>query len=157
MRRKERKITDAGKIREILGNCAGCRLGLCDQGRAYIVPMNFGFTETEGQYTLYFHSAKEGRKIDLLKAQGWASFQMDTGYQLKSGDLACDYTSYYQCIMGGGPVTFVEDPAEKRKALSALMDQAAGHHEAWTFSDARVSAVCIFRLEVQELSCKANH
>ena len=75
MRRKDREVTDPVKIREIITACNCCRLGFRDGGRAYIVPMDFGFAETDGRWTFYFHSAKEGRKIDLLKAQGWASFQ----------------------------------------------------------------------------------
>ena len=45
MRRKDREITDPGKIREIIAACDCCRLGFCDGGRAYIVPLDFGFVE----------------------------------------------------------------------------------------------------------------
>lgn len=78
MRRKDREVTDPGKIREIIAACDCCRLGLCDNGRAYIVPLDFGFAEQDGHYTFYFHSAKEGRKIGLIREAGWAAFEMDT-------------------------------------------------------------------------------
>ena len=74
MRREERRVADTGKIREILSACDCCRLGLSDDGRVYIVPLSFGFTERDGRFTFYFHSAKEGRKIRLLTQNGCAAF-----------------------------------------------------------------------------------
>ena len=49
MRRKDREVTDPVKIREIITACNCCRLGFCDKGRAYIVPMDFGFEETRSE------------------------------------------------------------------------------------------------------------
>ena len=63
-----------GEIRAVIAACDCCRLGLCDHGRAYIVPLDFGFAEREGRYTFYFHSAKEGRKISLIRESGWEKF-----------------------------------------------------------------------------------
>lgn len=153
MRRKDREVTDPGKIREIIAACDCCRLGLCEDGRAYIVPLDFGFTEQNGRYTFYFHSAKKGRKIDLIRESGWASFEMDAGHQVVSDEIACEYTARFQCVMGGGPVTLLETAEEKRAGLTALMEHAAGPG-SWTFSDAMVDAVEIICLEAEELSCK---
>ena len=88
MRRKDRQVTDPEKIREIIAACDCCRLGLCDHGRAYVVPLDFGFTEQEGRYTFYFHSAREGRKIDLIRQAGWASFEMDAGHEAVPDETA---------------------------------------------------------------------
>lgn len=155
MRRKDREVTAPEKIREIIAACGCCRLGLCDRGRAYIVPLDFGFTERDGRYTFYFHSAGEGRKIDLIRENGWASFEMDTGHEVLSGEAACDYAARYQCVMGGGPVRLLETAEEKREGLAALMDHTAGPGN-WTFNDAMVHAVTVFRLDAEELSCKVH-
>ena len=83
MRRNDREITDPVKFREIIDRCHCCRLGLCDRGRAYVVPLNFGYSlDGSGQYTFYFHGAGEGRKIDLMRTNAWAGFEMDTGFSL---------------------------------------------------------------------------
>ena len=155
MRRKDRGVTDPVKIREIITNCKGCRLGLCDGERAYVVPMDFGFVEREGRYTLYFHSAQEGRKIDLIRRAGWAAFEMDTGHEWVSGPKACDYTSRFQCVMGGGPVTLLETAAEKQAGLSAILAHVAGRDQ-WEIGKAALDAVCVFRLEAEELTCKIH-
>ena len=75
MRRKDREVTDFSRMLEILYACDCCRLGLVDGGEAYIVPMNFGIAREDGNLVLYFHAAKEGRKIDLLKSSPWSLFR----------------------------------------------------------------------------------
>ena len=155
MRRVDHEVTDPVKIREIITACTCCRIGLCDNGQAYIVPLNFGFVEKDGHYTLYFHSAKEGRKIDLLRKTDRVSFEMDTGYELVTGERACNYSARYQCIMGAGTVMMLEDPAEKMEGLTAIMNHAAGR-KAWQFDSAVMERTCVVRLEVEELTCKVR-
>lgn len=155
MRRKDREVTGPAQIREIVAACGVCRLGFCDGGRAYIVPMDFGFTEREGHYTFYFHSAGEGRKIDLIRQTGWAAFEMDRGHEPVEGERACAYSARYQCVMGGGPVALLETPEEKRAGLTAIMAHLTGK-DRWAFEDAALDAVSVFRLEAEELTCKVH-
>ena len=77
MRRRDREITDREKMLEIVAECDCCRLGLVDNGEAYIVPMNFGFEDAGSALTLYFHCAAEGRKLDLIGSGADVSFEMD--------------------------------------------------------------------------------
>ena len=68
MRRKNRQVTDWKEIKEIVGRCKVARLGMNDDGKVYVVPMNYGCeTEDGGRLTFYFHCAREGRKMDVLK------------------------------------------------------------------------------------------
>lgn len=62
MRRKDREVTDAGKIREAITASHCCRLGFCDEGEVYIVPMNFGYTEEEGKGSFIFTVQKKDEK-----------------------------------------------------------------------------------------------
>ena len=155
MRRKDREVTDPVKIREIITACDCCRLGLCGGGRAYVVPMDFGFAEKDGHYAFYFHSAKEGRKIGLIRESGWAAFEMDCGHEWVTGPRACDYTSRFQCVMGGGPVTTAETAEEKRAGLIAIMTRLTGR-EQWDFDEAVLEKTLVFRLEAEELTCKVH-
>ena len=155
MRRKDREVTDPQTIQDILSRCTVCRLGFCDQGRAYIVPLSFGWAAENGTYTFYFHGAAEGRKIDLIRANGRAGFELDTGCQLHPAEKACGWSAAFQSIIGEGPVSFVEDPEEKRKALARIMAHNTGR-EDWEFPDAMLSATCVYRLTAEELSCKEH-
>jgi len=153
MRRSDRAVTDPARIREIVAACTCCRLGLCDGGRAYIVPLDFGFVERDGHYTFYFHGAGEGRKLDLIRKTGWAAFEMDRGHELIVGPTGCKCSARYQCVMGGGPVSLVETLEEKIEGLKALMLHETGSGD-WKFDEAVVDRTRVIRLEAEELTCK---
>ena len=155
MRRKDRAVTDRAQILDILSRCHCCRLGFQDKEEVYIVPLNFGYTESDGHLTLYFHSARQGRKIDLIARTHRAGFELDTDYALHTGPMACDYSARFQSIIGTGTVAFVDGAAEQQAALRQIMLHNTGR-EDWTFSEAMLQAVCIFKLEVTSLSCKAH-
>ena len=155
MRRDDRAVTDPIRIREIIAGCTCCRLGLCDQGRAYVVPLDFGFAEREGRYTFYFHGAKEGRKIDLIRASGWAAFEMDRGHEWIRGDRASANTSRFQCVMGGGPVTLLETVEEKREGLQAILAHVTGRND-WDIDDGALEKTAVFRLDAEEVTCKVH-
>lgn len=155
MRRKEREVTDKKEIDAIIRSCHVCRLGFADDGKVYIVPVNFGCVEEDGRYIFYFHSAKEGRKIELIRRIGRAGFEMDTDYSLKTAESACGYTAYFRSIIGQGKIEIVEDETEKRRGLHVLMQHNTGR-EGWEFQDKMVSAAHVLKLTVEELSAKEN-
>ena len=155
MRRKDREITDSARIGEIIAKCKICRIGFNDRGRVYIVPLNFGYSESAGERVFYFHSAKEGRKLDLAVSSPEVGFELDTGFELWTGETACEFSALYESIIGSGRVSIVDDPAEKELALRRLMYQNTGS-EDWSFDDAALAAVCIIKLTVTELSAKAH-
>lgn len=155
MRRKEREVTDPARISRIIRECDCCRLGLCDGDEVYIVPLNFGYEETDGERLFYFHGAKEGRKIDLISRTHRAGFEMDCHYRLMEGPTACSHSAGYQSVMGTGTVEFIEDPDRKREALRSIMKQTTGK-ETWEFPEQAVHAVCVFCLNVESLSCKVH-
>ena len=155
MRRKDREITDNRKINEIISSCHCCRLGFQIDGEVYIVPLNFGYNEKDGKKTFYFHSAKEGRKIDLMTKTHSAGFELDTNYKLIEGDIACKHSARFQSVIGTGHITFIEEPEEKKIALQTIMLHNT-EKDHWDFSDVMLKAVCVFKLEVKQLSCKEH-
>lgn len=155
MRRKDREVTDSEKIFAILEKCHCCRIGFNDNGRVYIVPLNFGYVREEDRCVFYFHSAKEGRKIDLIGQSPEVRFELDTDYQLHEAATACNFSARFQSIIGSGTVQMVEDPEEKRVGLLAVMRHTAGSDE-WGFSEKMLQAVAVFKLTVTEWSCKVH-
>lgn len=155
MRRKEREVTDAAKIQEIISKCKYCRLGLYDDGRVYIVPVNFAYKIADGKYVLYIHGAKEGRKVELIKKNGYAAFEMDVNAGLKTADSACGHSEYFQSVIGEGRIQMVEDIGEKREALQLLMEYNTGNGD-WEFPEKMLEVTGVIRLDVETLSCKEN-
>lgn len=155
MRRRDREVTDPAKIEEIISRCKYCRLGFHDDGRVYIVPVNFAYKLVDGSYVLYAHGAKQGRKVELIQKTGYAAFEMDTSASLMSADTACGHSEYYQSVIGEGRIRMIDDIDEKREALSLIMEHNTGKGD-WEFPEKMLEVTGVIRLDVEELSCKEN-
>lgn len=155
MRRKDREITDASHINDIILSCDCCRLGFIDGQGTYILPLNFGFVEQEGKRILYFHGAREGKKTELVQLQPHVGFEMDTSHKLMEADAACLYSFCYRSIIGQGNVSLVEDMDEKLKALRLIMEHYSSRH-SWDFPAEAVKQLAVIKLVVTELSCKEH-
>ena len=157
MRRKDREVLDETKIDGFIRACDCCRIGFYDKknDEVYIVPLNFGYSNTDNKRVFYFHGAKEGRKIDLISKTKKVSFEMDTNHELIVGKMACNYSERYQCVMGTGLISFVEDKDEKIAALNEIMFQSTGKKD-WDFPEPMLNGVAVFKIEVTSLSCKEH-
>ncbi|MDO4792878.1 MAG: pyridoxamine 5'-phosphate oxidase family protein [Filifactor alocis] len=155
MRRKDKEVTDIDKINEIIDSCDCCRLGFYDRGSVYIVPLNFGHLYEDGRHVFYFHGAKQGRKIDLIKEAPSVGFELDTNCRILENELACEFSASYQSIIGTGRVSFVQEMQEKKQALVRIMQHNSQKKE-WEFSDKMAASVCVYKLEVEELCCKQS-
>jgi len=155
MRRKDREVTDMNKIKNIINQCYCCRIGMNDNGKVYIVPLNFGWQERDNQLIFYFHSAQEGRKIDLLKKNPYVGFELDTNHQLQEGNIACQYSSFYQSIIGEGKIEFIEDIEEKKQAFQYIMKHYT-NKDHWEYATQMLKSVCLFQLVVEKISCKEH-
>ncbi|HPT87858.1 MAG TPA: pyridoxamine 5'-phosphate oxidase family protein [Bacillota bacterium] len=154
MRRKDREVTDKSELIKIIEECKVCRIAMQDRDGLYIVPMNFGYAFEEDTLILYFHSAKEGRKVDALKENPEVCIEMDCGHALITGDSACKYSYYYKSIIGNGTAVVIDDIEEKKTALSALMKHQTGRE--FSFDEKMVSAVAVFKIVVHQYSGKAR-
>ena len=155
MRRNDREVTDPQRISDIISRCTCCRIGFCDGGEVYIVPLSFGYEAKDGTYVFYFHGAGEGRKIDLIRKTPRVGFELDTNYALNEAGTACGYSARFQSVIGNGLMSVVSEAQEKKRGLSLLMEHNAGKGE-WSFDEQRVKAVTVFKLEVTGLSCKEH-
>lgn len=152
MTRREREITDINEILKILDKAKVLHLGLVDGDEAYVVPMNYGYTMSDGRLTLYLHGAKRGRKIDLIRTNPKVFFEMECDIEPFEGDIACRYGITYSSIMGRGIAEIVEDVEEKKEALSVLMKTQT--EKDFVFEDKMVSFVSVIRIDVAEFTAK---
>lgn len=157
MRRNDREITDIEDIKKILDACKVCRVGMADEDGVYIVPMNFGYCYEDDRLVLYFHGAKEGRKIDMMKAAPKVGFEMDCEHQLVEGETACQYSYYYASVIGNGKAELVEDTAEKMKALGVIMKHQTGKNfEEFETNPKLEKMVAIMKVTAEKYSCKQH-
>jgi len=117
IRRKEKKITSLEEIIDILNKTKYITLAMCVDNIPYLVTLSHGFDATNN--SLYFHCAKQGKKIDILKQNNvvWGQALMDNGYV----EGKCDHL--YATTQFKGTVSFIEDIDEKEKALNIMIKQ----------------------------------
>lgn len=155
MRRKDRQITDIETIRAILDKAQVLHLAMIDGERPYVVPMNYGYVLADGRLTLYLHSAKEGRKLDVLSQNNAVAFVLETDVSLISGgELACKYGSAYASVMGEGKATLLTDPDQKAAALQTLMHTQTGRE--FPITPAMTESVAVIRVDVDSFTAKAR-
>jgi hypothetical protein len=152
MRRKDRELKSKAELLSILEEADVCRIAMNSGSAPYIVPLNFGFSWAD-QLVLYFHSAGEGRKINLLKENNAVGFELDTSHALAKAEKACDWGMKYRSIIGTGRVEFIEDEAGKKLALQAIMQKYGFPGEA-VFDGAMLRNTKVYKLVVQEISGK---
>ncbi|MCD8160078.1 MAG: pyridoxamine 5'-phosphate oxidase family protein [Clostridiales bacterium] len=155
MRRSDRAVTDPRSIDDVIQRCDCCRLAFATGGAPYIVPLNFGFVWEDGKRIFYFHSATEGRKLDLLRENPVVGFELDTDHRLNAGATGCQYSYRFQSVIGTGRTALVEDTDGKRRALGLLLAHYTNQSD-WAFPDAMLGQTAVWRMEVLTLSCKEH-
>jgi nitroimidazol reductase NimA-like FMN-containing flavoprotein (pyridoxamine 5'-phosphate oxidase superfamily) len=150
MRQSKRAVTDRGEVDDIIMKASICRLGMVEEGRAYIVPMNFGY---DGE-SLYFHSASEGRKIDVLRRSPDVCFELEVDHGLRTGELACQYSHDFESVMGEGVAEMIEDGPSKRKALDIIMSHYA--QGPFHYDEKSLGLTLVIRVRIHELAAKRH-
>lgn len=153
MRQKNREITDFNEKIEVMKKCDVCRLALNDDGYPYIIPLNFGMSVEGKKVTLYFHSALEGYKVDLMKRDNRASFEMDRNHLLQYFEDKGYCTMSYESIIGKGKIRIL-NPDEKMNALRKLMAQYHNGDENKYFNPTAVERTLVYALDVEEIAGK---
>jgi hypothetical protein len=151
MRRAEKAITEREELLEIIQGQKYMTLALCSGQEPYLVSVNYGYDVEENCF--YFHCAKEGRKIDYLKANPVVYGQIleDNGYL--AGE--CDHAA--RTVQFRARASFLESAEAKRRALTLMIDQLEPEPEpvkARSLKAPRIAGVVIVSLQVETLTGK---
>jgi len=150
MRRKDKEINDIADIENIINRASVCRLGLCENEHPYIVPLCFGYKDN----TLYFHSAPEGRKLDILKKNNNVCFEFDIDHDLAKAEKACDWGMKYQSVTGFGKAVVIDDTEAKRKALDVIMGNYS--NRSFTYPTETIRNTAIIKVQIQSMTGKKS-
>jgi len=150
MRRAEKEITSRAEIEEIIKRGRVCHLGLCDGGIPYVVPVNYGYADG----FLYIHSAREGRKVEILRSNQLISFSIYVDECSVESGSACNWTTRYRSVMGTGMACLEDGPDEKREALRVIMSHYSDRD--YRFDPAMIDRVLIIKIRVDELTGKKS-
>ena len=154
MRRMDRAVLSQEGMLDLISKCKVVRLAIHDEPYPYLVALNFGYETVDGKLTFYFHSAKRGRKIDLLQKNPKVCFELDCEHALKEGEIACKYGFYYESVVGVGEVRFLEAHEEKAAALACIMRHQSG--KEFSFGERETGGIHVMALTVEEAKGKAH-
>lgn len=156
--RKTFEVTDNELINEVLNNAEYGTLSLCSNNIPYILPLNFVMIDDE----IYFHGAKKGKKIDIIKENSNASFNVVETYSLlpsyfsTDDGKACPATHLYKSIIIDGFIEFIEDYDEKARVLEFLMKKLQKEGKYIPLNNEiykkAINATCLYKL----ISIKIN-
>ena len=148
MRRKDKEITDINTIEEIISRAKVFRLALSLDDTPYVVPLCFGYRAK----TIYFHSAREGKKIDILKKNNKVCFEFDIDYELIESGNSCNWGMRYRSVIGFGKVAVIENLEEKQEALGIIMQNYTD--KGFLFPEKMVEATFVAKIDIERISGK---
>lgn len=148
MRRKELAISKE----EAIGILKECEYGiLCVAGTDHLpygVPMNYAVVDQK----IYVHCASEGRKIDSIKENPKVSFTAVGEHEV----VRAKFSSKYDCVIVEGSAKVIEDEAEKRVGLEALIQKYSPEHipAGNKYIDAAIGKVTVIGIQMETVSGK---
>lgn len=150
MRRSDKAVTEQAATEKILRSGKTCQLAFSADPVPYLVTLNYGYHDGN----LYFHAAREGRKIELIRKHGQAAFTIALDLGLIKGENACDWSVRFQSVVGHGSITLFENPEEKRQALDLFMAQYSS--KDFSYPDKMIQATAVFKLEISAMTVKQS-
>ncbi|OPY77106.1 MAG: Pyridoxamine 5'-phosphate oxidase [Syntrophorhabdus sp. PtaU1.Bin058] len=130
------------------------RLGTAGKdGYPMIKPLNFVYDAMR----IYFHSAKEGEKIEDIARDNRVCFEADApaGYR-EAHSQPCEATYYYQSVIIKGRASIVTDEEERLHALTLLMDKYQPGGGYGSFRDDKLRITAVIRIDIEEMKGKEN-
>ena len=155
MRRKDREVTEIDDILRIVDKAKILHLGLFDSGYPYVLPLHYGYEFRDGKLVFFLHSAREGHKLDLLRADPHVCVELECGVELVSGEeIPCKYGAVFSSVIGKGRAEIVRDEQEKRRGLALLMKNQTGRE--FEISGEMASSVEVIKVVVSEYTAKSR-
>ena len=153
MRRKDREITDREVMLDILRRCDTVRIGMTGPDGPYVVPVSFGVTVEEDRPVVYFHCAREGLKLSLLKADPRVCVEGDIFIRTEPTDHGI--TTRYESVIGTGVCEIVTDTETVIRGLAAITDHYG--YEGYDIRNCRaLSFLHVCRIPLDTLTGKRN-
>ena len=149
---KNRPLTFKPEIEAIIRKCDFCSLAMVDEdNKPYVLHMNFGYREDE----IFFHAAKTGKKIDILKKNPEVCVAFSTDHDLRyvNEEVACSWAMRYRSVLAYGKIVFIDDYDEKVEALNIIM--ANYSEREFSYNTPAVNDVQPFKLVLEKLEGRA--
>lgn len=128
-------------------------LATCDaHGIPYITPLNYIYLQNK----IYFHCAKNGRKLDNLAVNNKVCFEVSRINKKVFGPSACNFSTRYTSVLVFGTATIVTDDALKLDILNTFTEKLAEGRTFAAVMPEAASMVTVVEISIETLSGKCN-
>jgi len=101
------RVMTRNEMQRLLEKYSIGRLGLTFQNESYIVPVTYKY----GQGRIFFHSAKQGKKVDFIKNNSRVCFEVD------------EYEKGWASVICYGTLNLREDTEAKKEFSEVFLGQ----------------------------------
>lgn len=150
---RNRIFTDKTEIEKIINKCEICYIGMIDtENNPYVLPFNFGYRDN----FIYLHSAKSGKKIDVLKNNNKVCIAFSTDLKLgfQNENVGCSYNMKFRSVLVHGRVKFIDEYDKKMEILNVIMQKYAGR--TFEYSKPSIDNVEIYSIEIESSTGKES-
>jgi len=152
MRRSDRQQDRTFSL-ELIDRCSHGVLSISTgEDTPYCLPLSFVRMEN----CLYFHCARVGRKVDLLRKNPRVCVTF-VGQDIPAFEEPDSYTTYFQSVIATGTAVEVADETEKFRALEALCRKLLPDYMDERFHlaiDRSLKVTGIWRIDLDEITGK---
>ncbi|MBS7615449.1 pyridoxamine 5'-phosphate oxidase family protein [Candidatus Bathyarchaeota archaeon] len=129
------------------------RLGVCQNDQSYVVPVLFVYdAETNA---IYIHSSKNGKKIEMIKANPNICFEIDEMLEIILNKSPCNCDVAYRSVIVFGNASFMNSPKAKIKALSLLLKKYSEEANS-TINPEMADLTQIIEIKITSITGKEN-
>jgi nitroimidazol reductase NimA-like FMN-containing flavoprotein (pyridoxamine 5'-phosphate oxidase superfamily) len=151
MHRREKEITDRAEMEAILQDAAVCRIGMCDGGIPYVVPVTFVYERG----AVFIHSAPVGKKIRILRENPRVCVEVDVVGTVIPAAEPCRWSFTYRTVIAEGAAEWVVKEDEKVRTLTSLVRKYSGKGRV-EFPGERLDEVTVIRIPLDSITGKAS-
>jgi len=154
MRRHTKEILDTNIMRELLDSCHVGRLGTNgSNGYPMVKPLNFAFLNGN----IYFHTAREGEKIDDIRRDSRVCFEVDLPIAyVKSDKNPCKASYLYRSVIVRGKAYLIDDQEERGAALNALMKKYQPDGGYGEYLEEKLRITGVVRIDIEAMVGKED-
>ena len=152
MRRKEKQIVDIEALHSVINYASVCRIGLVKGDRPYVIPLSFGF---DGR-NIYFHSARGGEKVEILKANNHVCVEFEQDVKIIEDEKPCNWSARYLSVVVHGTAELVDEPVEKKYGLGQIVEHYGVAGGQYSFTDEEIKPVLVYKVIIEEIVGKIS-
>ena len=139
-------------MEDILNKGKFCHVAMASGDEPYLITVNYGYKND----CLYFHSAPDGQKIEMIRKNPNVCFMIYSDEQLVSGENPCkDWSMKYRSVIGYGKATILKNPLEKTKGLNILMEHYS-KKGPFEFSEKNLEDTTVIKINIEKISGKIS-